>query len=234
MQVVERSQDANLANQVYQWAIRGDLSSIYADYTGDVLWKSNLKTQALDWWKRIARIPTQGRAEERTCAERFLINGGNPPAELREHIQDRWPELNLRVAAHKATDTLRLQGDVAAFARAIAQLEQASSDLPFVSEDWRGFVGTWRDFAISNQTYIEGDNPAYKDFKKLDEVGKIAVYQAVRELRGPDYSAWALCDHLLGGGADTEVPMSRLQRVFRATKYTHNDQSRWNTFRYEY
>ena len=41
MQVAERLQDANLANQIYQWAIKGDLSSIYADYTGDVLWKLN-------------------------------------------------------------------------------------------------------------------------------------------------------------------------------------------------
>ena len=231
MQVAERVQDANLANQIYQWAIRGDLSSIYADYTGDVLWKLDQKNQALDWWKRIAQIPTQGRAEERTCAERFLVNGGNPPAQLREHIEDRWPELNLRVAAHKATDTLRLKGDVAAFSKAITQLEQASTDLPFVNEDWRGFVGTWRDFAISNQTYTEGDKPAYKDFKKLDERGKLAVYQAVRDLRGHDYSAWAACDHLLGDGTGAEPPMTRLQRVFRATKYTHNDQSRWNTFR---
>jgi TolA-binding protein/predicted negative regulator of RcsB-dependent stress response len=231
MQVTERLQDGNLANQIYQWAIKGDLSSIYADYTGDVLWKLNQKAQALDWWKRIAQMPTQGRPEERTCAERFLVNGGSPPAAWREYVENRWAELALRVSAHKATDTLRLQGDVAAFSRAITQLQRASADLPFVNEDWRGFAGTWRDFTLNNQTYTEGDNPAYKDFKKLDDSGKLSVYQAIQDLRSHDNSPWAACDRLLGGGADKESPMSRLQRLFRATKYTHNDQSRWNTFR---
>ncbi len=231
MQVAERLQDAKLADQIYQWAIKGDLSSIYADYTGDVLWKLDQKNQALDWWKRISQMPTQGRAEERTCAERVLVNGGDFPAAWREHVENRWPELTLRVAAHKATDILRLQGDVAGFSKAVTQLQQMASDLPFVNEDWRGFAGVWREFALNNTTYTEGDNSAYKNFKKLDDDQKLAVYQAIQDLRGSDYSAWAACDYLLGGGADEELPIIRLQRLFRATKYTRNDQNRWNTLR---
>ena len=92
-------------------------------------------------------MPTQGRAEERTCAERVLVNGGDFPAAWREHVENRWPELTLRVAAHKATDILRLQGDVAGFSKAVTQLQQMASDLPFVNEDWRGFAGVWREFA---------------------------------------------------------------------------------------
>ena len=51
MQVAERLQDAKLADQIYQWSIKGDLSSIYADYTGDVLWKLNRKIQARYYWQ---------------------------------------------------------------------------------------------------------------------------------------------------------------------------------------
>ena len=231
MKAAELNEDAALANQVYQWAIRGRVQPTYSDYFGDVLWKLGQKNQALDWWKRVVEAPSESRPEERNCAERFLTNGGKASAALREQIEFRWPELAIRVAAHRATDELRKQGNADAFARTVAQLEKQSVDLPFINEDWLGFVDTWRTYAINNANYIGTDNSAYKDFKPLDDAAKLKVYVAVRDLRARDYSAWATCDHLLAGGADQEPPVARLLRLLRVTRDTHNDHSRWNTLR---
>ena len=98
MQLADREQDGALANQVYQWAVRGKISSVYGDYIGDVLWKLNQKNQALDWWRRVVDKPSENRGEERTAAERFLLNGGQPNDALREQIEYRWPALKLRMA----------------------------------------------------------------------------------------------------------------------------------------
>ena len=39
MKAAELNEDAALANQVYQWVIRGKIRHTYSDYFGDVLWK---------------------------------------------------------------------------------------------------------------------------------------------------------------------------------------------------
>jgi len=231
MQAAELNQDAALAVAVYQWAIKAPLQTVYGDYIGDVLYKLNQKAQALDWWRRVAEAPTQSRGEERISAERFLSRGGNPPGPWREQADFRWPELKHRVAAHKATDILRLQGNVAGFAAAVQKIETVAKETPFVSEDWREFGYSWREYAYNNKNYTESDNPAYKDYKVIDDTGKLAVYKALRDLRTRDYSAWSVCDLLLAGATDEEPAMERLLRLMRVTKTTHADQSRWNTFR---
>jgi len=231
MQASEINQDAALAAQVYQWLIKGHVRTVYGDYVGDVLFKLGRKNEALDWWKRVVEAHSEGRGEERSSAERLLQNSSNPPATVRELIDFRWPEMKVRITAHKATDTLRMQGDSRAFADAIKKIQTQSAGIPFANEDWREFASTWREFAYNNKTYVEGDNPAYKDFKKLDDPAKQEVYRTIRSLRGRDYSAWAACDLLVMGGTDSEPAMERLLQLVRVTKTTHNDHSRWNTFR---
>ena len=231
MQVAEQEQDGALANQVYQWAIKGRVSSIYGDFIGDVLWKLNQKQQALDWWRRIIDKPTENRGEERASAERFLLNGGQPAGALREQIEYRWPELKLRLAAHKATDVLRLQGNVPAFAQAVAQIEKDAANVPFAEQSWRDFSSIWREYAINNDKYTTGDNPAYEGFKKLEEPTRLGVYRAIRGLKAQDHSAWANSDLLVAGGSDNEPAMDRLLALVRSTRYVGNDQNSWNTFR---
>ncbi|MBL68557.1 MAG: hypothetical protein CMO74_08955 [Verrucomicrobiales bacterium] len=231
MGAAERNEDAALAVQVYQWLIRGKVRPIYGDYIGDVLFKLGRRNEALGWWQRVAEAPTENRNEGRTCAERFLRFGGNPPAPMRELIDFRWPEMRVRIAAYKATDVLRLQGNVKVFAEAVKKIETQSAGIPFANEDWRNFASPWRDFAYSNKTYIESDNPTYKDWKELDDDAKLEVFRVVRDLRGRDSSAWAAGDLLAAGATDEEPTMERLLRLVRVTKTTHNDHSRWNTFR---
>lgn len=231
MQLADREQDGALANQVYQWAVRGKISSVYGDYIGDVLWKLNQKNQALDWWRRVVDKHSENRGEERTAAERFLLNGGQPNDALREQIEYRWPALKLRMAAHRATDILRLQGNVAGFAQAVAQIEKDAANVPFADRSWRDFSSVWRDYALNNDKYTTGDNPVYEGFKKLEESARLDVYRAIRGLRSQDHSAWANSDLLVAGGSDTEPAMSRLLTLVRSTRDVGNDQNRWNTFR---
>ena len=231
MMAAELNKDAALAVQIYQWVARGKVRPHYGDYIADVLYKLGRKGEAVAYWTRAVQAKSEGRGEERSSAERLLLFGGNIPAALREQIDYRWPELKVRVAAHKATDVLRLQGNAKAFADAVKKIEAQSAGIPFANEDWRGFASPWRDFAISNQTYLDSENPAYKGFKPLDDAAKLEVYKAVRGLRARDYSAWAACDLLVAGETDKEPAMPRLLMLARVTKHTHNDHSRWNTFR---
>ena len=231
MRVAELNEDGALATQIYQWAIKVPMSSTYSDYVGDILFKLNQKGQALDWWRRVAEMPTQGRSEERNCAERFLTNGGNAPGPWREQTEFRWPGLKHRVAAKRATDTLRMQGNLPAFAQEVQAIEKASAESAFASEDWRDFGYSWREFAYNNETLVESDNPAHAGYKALDEAGKLAVYRVVRDVRTKDSAAWSVCDLLLAGALDEEPAMQRLLQLMRLTKTTNNDQSRWNSFR---
>jgi TolA-binding protein len=231
MQSAEINQDAALANQVYQWLIKGRPRTWYGDYIGDVLFKLGQQAQARDWWQRVVVARSEGRAEERHSAERLLRNGGTPPAALREEIDFRWPEMKLRIAAHRATDLLRLQGNAKGFADAIKKLEAQSVGVPFANGDWHDFASPWRDFAYNNKSYVESKNPAYKGFKELDDPARQEVYRAIRGLRGRDFAAWAACDLLLMGGVDADSPMERLLVLVRVTKTTYNDHNRWNTFR---
>ena len=196
------------------------------------MWKLNQKNQALDWWRRVVDKPTENRSEERTAAERFLLNGGQPNGALREQIEYRWPELKLRLAAHRATDVLRLQGNVAGFSKAVAQIQEDAANVPFVADrSWRDFSSVWRDYALNNDKYTTGDNPLYEGFKMLEEPARLDVYRAIRGLRAPDQSAWASSDLLLAGGSDNEPAISRLLALVRSTRDVGNDQNRWNTFR---
>ena len=238
MQVAELNKDSALALAIYQWAIKVPIDTVYSDYVGDVLFKLNQKAQALDWWRRVSDANvTVGRYEERNCAERFLANGGNSPGPWLEQADYRWPDLKHRIAALKITDILRLQGNVPAFAQAVQKLQMTTSETPFAAQSWRDVGYAWREFAYNNKSLTESENPAYKDFKVLDDAAKLDVYKVLRDIRTRDESAYSTCDLLLAGAMDQEPAMQRLLRLMRITKASggsqsiNNDQTRWGTIR---
>ncbi|SVB52017.1 uncharacterized protein METZ01_LOCUS204871, partial [marine metagenome] len=238
MQVAELNKDPALAVAIYQWAIKAPIETTYSDYAGDVLFKLNQKTQALDWWRRVSDANVSNdRYEERNCAERFLANGGNPPGPWREQVDFRWPGLKHRVTAHMITDILRLQGNVAAFSQAVQKLQAAAKETPFANQDWRDIGYSWREFAYDNKSLTESENPAYKDYKVLDDAAKLGVYKVMGDIRTRDWSAFSTCDLLLAGAMDQEPAMQRLLRLMRLTNANgrlqsiNNDQTRWNTIR---
>lgn len=231
MQAAEINQDAALAAQVYDWAIRGGISTVYSDYIGDMLWKLNLKTQALDWWKRVVEAPSEGQyAVERTCAERYLRHSPAVPAPWRELAEYRWPELRARMAAQDLTDVLRLQGNVAAFAEGLARIESQQREVPFANPDWRETAGLWWDFTTQNAAYTLNN----KEYKKLDVPSQQKVLASIQDVQCRDYSAYAACEVMLAHNATAglpEPPMTTLLRLSRATRQTHNDHGRWNNLR---
>ena len=238
MQVAELSKDPVLALAIYHWAIKAPIETIYSDYAGDVLFKLNQKTQALDWWRRVSDANVSNdRYEERNCAERFLANGGNPPGPWREQADYRWPDLKHRIAALKITDILRLQGNVSVFSQAVQKLRATARETPFASQGWRDVGHAWREFAYNNKTLTESEDPAYKDFKVLDDAAKLSVYKVLRNIRTRDQSAYSTCDLLLAGVLDQEPAMQRLLWLMRITQANgrlqsiNNDQTRWNSIR---
>lgn len=231
MSAAELNQDPVLAAQVYDWAVKGGITTVYSDYIGDVLWKLNLKPQALDWWKRVVEAPTEGQvASERNCAERYYRNTPAGPEPFNELVTYRWPELRVRLAALQLTDVLRLQGNVPAFTDGVLKLELQAKETPFANQDWREIAGVWWDFSVQNAAHVANN----KDYKKLEPPAQQKVYAAMQDVMCRDFSSYATCEVMLGHNATAaplEPPMTTLLRLSRATRQTYNDHSRWNSLR---